>query len=82
MNDYMKMFIEYELGILKTMCRNLMDDLDAGYDYFSDNCRYQRDAIDRRRLVFENNLRDLKRMPESDAQEWCQSRLKSLGAID
>lgn len=79
--DWFEMWFADKQSIVETMVRNMVADLDAGYDYFGKSITEQREAIAEYQANFDNEVNKLKEMDEGKANRWCYIDMKKRGAI-
>lgn len=81
--DYFKIWLDYKKSTLDTMVKNLVYDLEAGYDYFAENIKKQRMEIE----VYKHQLdAQLEIMAEFSydrkINKWCHMDLIKRGVIE
>lgn len=81
MNEWFEMWFADKQSILETMIRNMAADLDAGYNYFGDCIRRQREEIDRYKRQMDDEIELFKTMDEKQVGRWCYYDMKKRGAI-
>lgn len=81
MYKWFNIWLDDKKSVLDTMVKNLMADLDAGYDYFSYSVSQQRRLIDSYKEDFDRELRNLSDMDCSKAERWCYVDLRRRGTI-
>ena len=79
--DWFELWKADREGMLDTMIRNMKADLDAGYNYFGNCIKGQRENIERFKAEFDADLDKLGEMEPNRVQHWCYIRLIKLGAI-
>lgn len=68
-------------SILNTMVRNMVADLDAGYNYFGNCITNQRKMIKEYKAEFDSQLMSFADMEDSARNKWCYYDLLRRGAI-
>ena len=80
--SWFDLWFDDKQSILDTMIRNMVSDLDAGYDYFGACITRQQAEINLYKVNFDRDVEMLKNMKEKEAEKWCYYDLKKRGAID
>ena len=80
--DWFEMWFQDKQSILDTMIKNMVSDLDAGYNYFGANIAVQQAEINLYKVNFDKDVEMLKNMKEKEANRWCYLDLKKRGSID
>ena len=81
-NDWFEIWFADKQSILDTMIKNMVSDLEAGYDYFGASIVRQQAEINFYKVQFDHELEILKNKDEKTANRWCYLDLKQRGAID
>lgn len=68
--------------IIDTMVHNMQADLEAGYDYFGNSIKQQREEIDAYKADFDNQMSKFWTMTHEDVEKWCFYDLVRRGAIE
>ena len=79
--DYFKMWFEDKQDMLVTMHRNMMADIEAGYNPCGDCIKRQREAIDSYSDLMDRQMLALHAMEEFRANRWCYYDMVKRGAI-
>ncbi len=79
--NWFQMWREDRESMMDTMIRNMVSDLENGYNYFGNCIQRQKAEIDRFKQEYEADLDRLGEMDEKKANRWCYVRLIKLGAI-
>ena len=79
--NWFEIWVDDKENIVDTMVRNMRADLDAGYDYFGDCIRKQREAIDAYKKAFDDQLMAFADMDDAKRNRWCYYDLLRRGAI-
>ena len=80
-NDWFEIWEMDKESMIGCMIRNMTADLEAGYNYFSDSIRSQREAIETYKAEFDRQMDEFKLMDEKQVNRWCFYDLKKRGAI-
>lgn len=80
-NDWFDVWFEDRESILNTMVRNMVSDLNAGYDYFGQSITKQKKEIAEYKAHTDKTLDMFKDMDEKAVNRWCFYELKKHGAI-
>lgn len=75
------MWYEDKKSLLETMIRNMVADIEAGYNPLGQNIKNQRNMIDRYEDEMNFQLEKLAEKDEKAAERWCYIDLKRRGAI-
>jgi len=81
-NDWFDIWFTDKECMIECMVRNMAADLDAGYDYFGNSIRSQREAIEAYKADFEKQLDEFKLMDEKQVNRWCFYDMKKRGVIE
>ena len=68
-------------SIIDIMVKNMVSDLENGYDYYGKSIREQREMIDGYKQEFDLQMKALGLMDEKKVQWWCYMDLLRRGAI-
>ncbi len=68
-------------SILNTMIRNMSADLDAGYDYFGNCIKLQRETIEKYKKDFDDQLMEFANMDDAKRNRWCYYDMLRRGVI-
>ena len=79
--DWLDIWYEDRQYMLNTMTRNMVADLDAGYDYFGNSITKQRAMIEEYKRETDDQMEAFKFMNEAQVNHWCYIDLKRRGAI-
>ena len=79
--NWFEIWVDDKENIVDTMVRNMRADLDAGYNYFGDCIRKQREAIDAYKKAFDDQLMAFTDMDDAKRNRWCYYDLLRRGAI-
>ena len=79
--NWFELWVDDKENIADTMVRNMRADLDAGYNYFGDCIRKQREAIDAYKKAFDDQLMAFTDMDDAKRNRWCYYDLLRRGAI-
>ncbi len=80
-DDWFDIWFSDKQSMIEVMVKNMMSDLDNGYDYFGKSIREQRDVIEAYKAKFDAEMDSFKTMDEKDVNRWCFYDLKKRGAI-
>ena len=81
MTKYFEIWYEDKQGMIATMMRNMVADIEAGYDPCGNNIRKQREAVDKYQKEFDYQMEKLAQKDERQADRWCYMDLKRRGVI-
>lgn len=81
-NDWFELWFEDKQCMINIMIHNMQSDLDAGYDYFGNSIRKQREEIDEYKAEFDKQMDEFKTMDEKEVNRWCFYDMKKRGAIE
>lgn len=79
--DWYEIWCGDKEAMIATMVRNMASDLDAGYNYFGNCIRRQREMIEAYQKDYEDTLESFKTMTDAQILRWCYFDLKKRGAI-
>lgn len=79
--DWLDIWCEDRQCMLNTMTRNMVADLDAGYDYFGNSITRQRAMIEEYKRETDDQMEAFKFMNDEQVNHWCYIDLKRRGAI-
>lgn len=80
-DDWFDIWFEDRESILNTMIKNMVSDLNAGYNYSGQNITHQKQEIAEYRVQTDKTLDMFKDMDEKAVNRWCFYELKKHGAI-
>jgi len=80
-NDWFELWYEDKQSIIDTMVKNMVADLNAGYDYFGKAIQNQKQEIKNYKSEFDKQMIEFATMDEKTANRWCFYDLKRRGAI-
>lgn len=80
-NDWFEIWYEDKTAMLNTMLRNMVSDLEVGYNYFGKCITKQREEIDAYKAQFDREMDEFKYMEDKAVRRWCYYDLKKRGAI-
>lgn len=80
-NDWFDIWFADKQGVIDCMTRNMAADLEAGYDYFGNSIRSQREAIETYKAEFDRQVDEFKMMDEKQVNRWCFYDMKKRGVI-
>lgn len=80
--DWFDLWFDDKQGMISTMTKNMAADLAAGYDYFGNCIKRQRQEIERYKTEFDRQMDEFKTMDEAAVNRWCFYDLKKRGAIE
>ena len=80
-NDWFDIWFTDKQGMIDCMIRNMAADLEAGYDYFGNSIRSQREAIETYKAEFDRQVDEFKMMDEKQVNRWCFYDMKKRGVI-
>lgn len=81
-DDWFEIWFEDKKAMMATMVKNMASDLDAGYDYFGNSIRNQREMIERYQAQFDSERDTFKTMDEYTVNRWCFYDMKKRGVIE
>ncbi len=79
--NWFEIWFQDKESMLETMVRNMTADLDAGYNYFGNCIKQQREAIDEYRNQFNRQMDEFKLMDDAKVNRWCYYDMKKRGVI-
>lgn len=79
--DWFELWRADRESMLNTMVRNMVADLNAGYDYYGKSITEQRKDIEQFKANFDADMDKIGKMEPNKVQHWCYLRLLKLGAI-
>lgn len=79
--EWFNMWLSDRECVLDTMIRNMVDDLNCGYDYYGGCIINQRIEIDNYKMETDAALESFKGMTEQQVDRWCFYDLIRRGAI-
>ena len=79
--DWFEIWYEDKQSMIATMVRNMVSDLECGYDYFGQCITRQRQMIEDYKKEFEEAMDSFKFMEDKQVNRWCYYDLKKRGAI-
>ena len=79
--NWFEIWFQDKQSILETMIRNMAADLDAGYDFFGNCIRRQKEEIEKYKITFDAQMDLFKSMDDTAVARWCYYDLKKRGAI-
>ena len=80
--DWFDIWFDDKKSMISTMVKNMVADLEAGYDFFGASIQRQQREIDTYRAKFDSEMDAFKMMDEKEVNRWCFYDLKKRGAID
>ena len=80
--DWFDIWFDDKKSMISTMVKNMVADLEAGYDFFGASIQRQQQEIDTYRAKFDSEMDAFKMMDEKEVNRWCFYDLKKRGAID
>ena len=83
MSKWFDLWFDDKESILKTMVKNMSADLEAGYSYFSESIKRQREAIEEYKKQFDAEIEKIKAM-SGDVKvidRYCYHDMKKRGTI-
>ena len=80
-NDWFDVWFEDRESILNTMIKNMISDLNAGYNYSGQSITKQKQEIAEYKVQTDKTLDMFKDMDEKAVNRWCFYELKKHGAI-
>ena len=80
-NNWFDIWFTDKQGMIDCMIRNMAADLEAGYDYFGNSIRSQREAIETYKAEFDRQVDEFKMMDEKQVNRWCFYDMKKRGVI-
>ena len=75
------LWYEDKQSMLNTMISNMVNDLNAGYDYFGNSIIKQQQNIESYKQQFDDEIEMLKNKTPKETEHWCKLDLKKRGAI-
>lgn len=81
MTKWFEIWYEDKQSMISTMMRNMVADIEAGYNPTGLNIRKQRAEIDKYTSEFDFQMERLADKDEKAAERWCYMDLKRRGAI-
>ena len=80
--DWFELWEQDKKSMAATMHRNLMADLEAGYNPMGDSIRRQLGEIARYEAGYDADMRHLADKTPEQVQHWCYMDMKRRGAIE
>lgn len=80
--NWFEIWFEDMKSIIETMRRNMVADLEAGYNPNGFYIRKQRVEIEQKQMNFDRQMEIFKNMDDSKVKRWCYYDLKKRGVID
>lgn len=80
--DWFSMWKSDRDSMLNTMLKNMMADLEAGYNYFGQSITRQRQEIDNYMSKTEETIEKFKSMTDKEIARWCYLDMVKRGVID
>lgn len=80
-DDWFELWFSDKEGIISTMVRNMVSDLEAGYDYFGKSIQLQKAEIELYKAEFGKQVDRFATMEEKDVNRWCYYDMKKRGVI-
>lgn len=81
-NDWFELWQEDKECMLETMVKNMAADLDAGYNYFGNCIKNQKEIIDEYQKAYENRMYEFASMSDKEVNKWCFYDMKVRGVIE
>lgn len=81
-DDWFELWFVDKHGMLDTMARNMAADLSAGYSYFGNSIKRQREEIEAYKAQFDAEMDTFKNMDEKSVARWCFYDMKKRGVIE
>lgn len=81
-DDYFAVWYQDKLSMIETMIRNMLADLDAGYDFHGGSIGTQLQYVEEYYEDFRNKLKEFKDMREPDINKWCYKDMIERGAME
>ena len=78
---WFEMWLDDKEAMICTMARNMSADLDAGYNYFGESIRKQREQIDAYKKEYDEQLMAFADMDDAKRDRWCYYDLLRRGVI-
>ena len=78
---WFEIWFEDEMAMLDTMTRNMVADLEAGYNPNGNCIRRQAADIENRKARFDARMEVFKYTDDKEVDRWCYYDLKKRGAI-
>lgn len=79
--DWFEIWYGDKQSTIDIMVKNMVSDLECGYDYYGKSITEQRKMIDDYKLEFDRQMKCLGIMDEKKVNHWCYMDLKRRGAI-
>lgn len=79
--NWFEIWFQDKESMLETMVRNMTADLNAGYNYFGNCIKQQRETINEYRNQFDHQMDEFKLMDDAKVNRWCYYDLKKRGVI-
>lgn len=80
-DDWFQVWFEDAQSIISTMTRNMVADLEAGYDFFGKTIQKEKSELESYKENFDKVMDMFKGMEEKSVNRWCFYELKKKGAI-
>ena len=81
-DDWFELWYEDKQSMVDTMVRNMVADLNAGYDYFGNCIARQREEIEAYDKAFTAQAEAFKDMDEKAVNRWCYYDMVKRGVIE
>ena len=79
--NWFEIWMDDKESILNTMVQNMASDLDAGYNYFGECIKRQREIIDNYKAEFDQQIMAFADMDDGKRNRWCYYDLLRRGVI-
>jgi len=80
-DDWFELWFEDKRSIEETMIRNMIADIEAGYDPTGNIIKMERDEIQQYRKEVDDQIERFKEMEDAAVNRWCYYDMKKRGAI-
>lgn len=78
---WFNMWFEDKQSMMATMLKNMVADIEAGYNPMGDCITRQRKDIDQYKAEFDYQMEKLAEKDEQQAERWCYMDMKRRGVI-
>ena len=79
---WFNMWFDDAKAVIETMIRNMMADIEVGYDPAGICIRNQQECIAERQMAFDHQMDLFKEMDDVKINRWCYLDLKKRGVIE
>lgn len=81
-DEWFEIWYQDKQSILDTMVRNMVADLECGYDYFGNCITRQREEIAEYKAKFDAEVMSFAEKSDTERNKWCYYDMLRRGVID